>query len=196
MQKKSRFHNSKKHSKTKKEAEKKHEALSSLESLWGKIISHKKVKKHEIQKHAEKVKPKHVIGKAQKFASLKELKKQAQEIHKTIKEQPAEPLAKEHVEKIKEVAKEIIMHRITTDFDRVMFYVQEHGHAKIGTIAKDLSIDSKRIEECAKILEENKLLEIEYPLVGEIGLQEIDYRQKMKKRHAKKPKQKIEQKKK
>ena len=150
------------------------------------------MKQKGIQKQAAQVKPRQVFGSKQKLTSLKTLQKQAKEIHKTAQETKGEPLAQEHVDKIKQVAAELTKHRITTDFDRVMFYVQENKRAKSGAITKALLIEKKKVEECAKILEENGLIEIEYPLVGDIALQENGYREKMKKL---KSKQKAKQKK-
>ncbi|MEK6941255.1 MAG: hypothetical protein AABW85_00135 [archaeon] len=194
MQKKGKKQHKKKFfSKTRHAAEKKHKQLSGIEKMWQQVTSHKSLKQKEIQKHTEQVKPRQVFGSKQKLASLKTLQKQAKEIHKTLKETKQEPLPQEHMDKIKQVAAEITKHRITTDFDRVMFYVQENTRAKSDEVAKALLIDKKKVEECAKILEENGLIEIEYPIMGDIALQENGYREKMKK--LKSTKQKTKQKK-
>jgi len=150
--------------------------LAELRKILSQIVEHKSVKTAEVEKHIKKVKPRNVINSTKKPKSLKHLEKKVLSIHKKLKTTKRSKLPAKEMKEIKKVAKELKKHEIITDFDRVMDYVKKNKRAKVIKIAKELKIYQKRVEDCAHILEENDLIEIEYPLIGDISLKLKGYK--------------------
>ena len=150
--------------------------LAKLRRILAKIIQFKSVKTREIENHTKKVKPRNVINSTKKPKSLKHLEKKIDSIHKKLKTTKRSKLPVKEMKEIKQVAKELKKHEIITDFDRVMDYVKKNKKVRVIKIAKDLKIYQKRVEDCARVLEENGLIEIEYPLIGDIALKLKGYK--------------------
>lgn len=79
-------------------------------------------------------------------------------------------------QKILEIIDEIKKHRILTDFDRVYEMVLEQKKISSAEIAKKLGISKQRTEECAQILEEDKLVEIVFQTIGDEIIQVPEYK--------------------
>jgi len=150
--------------------------LAELRKILSQIVHHKSVKTAEVEKHIKKVEPRNVINSTTKPKSLKHLEKKVYSIHKKLKTAKISKLPPKEMKKIKHVAKELKKHEIITDFDMVMDYVKKYKKVRVKMTAKNLQIYQKRIEECAKILEENGLIEIDYPIIGDVILKLKGYK--------------------
>jgi hypothetical protein len=96
-------------------------------------------------------------------------------------------LAEKKKEKDKGIQKEVQVEKLETDFDRIENFVNENGRVKAGQVARALNINPKLVEECARILEQNGLVKIEYPPVGDVNIIAAGYIPKAEKK-AEKPK--------
>ncbi|MBI4044869.1 MAG: hypothetical protein HY392_04120, partial [Candidatus Diapherotrites archaeon] len=150
-------------------------------------IRHEKVKQLE-QKISQLAKENAVSPDAMEQAAQ-------MQAHEVIKQQSSLPNISETEEKIESAKKtgkgmehheilgligEIQKHRILTDFDRIYDEVTEKKRVSAASLSKDLEIPKGRVEECAKILEEDHLVEIEYPPVGDEFLQVAGYAEELK----------------
>jgi predicted transcriptional regulator len=84
-------------------------------------------------------------------------------------------IRKEQVEKkelTKKVPKNISITKGTYETDIDIFYklVEQHGPITISAIAKHFKMSKKKIEEWADILEEEEMIRIHYPPVGDAEL--------------------------
>ena len=137
----------------------------------------------EIESKVEGMETAKLIDSFNKLISLLELEKKAEQELNRVYRIPTVTGFKESakkVEEIKGIATELKKHRIITDFDRVLTLVDDEGRISIGEAAKRLEISKKRVEECAEILEKDKLIEISYPPIGDAFVQVIDYKNRKK----------------
>ncbi len=70
-------------------------------------------------------------------------------------------------EKFKGVEKNLEKETISTDFDKVLLLVKKNGKIKLSDAVKELNLPSERITVIAEVLEENNLIKINYPPIGE-----------------------------
>lgn len=73
-------------------------------------------------------------------------------------------------EKITGQEKDIKRARIETSFDLLLNLVQLKGIVTLDDAAKELGINKKQAQDCAEILESNKLIEMIYPPIGSVKL--------------------------
>lgn len=122
------------------------------------------------------------------------------ETQEVIKQQSSLPNISETEEKVESAKKagkgmehheilglieEIQKHRIITDFDRIYDEVTEKKRVSAAKLAQDLEIPKTRVEDCAKILEEDKLIEVDYPPVGDEFLQVTKYSEEVREKKEK-----------
>jgi len=86
------------------------------------------------------------------------------------------------VEQLKGVPVELKEHKIVTAFDQVYDLVKKTKRIKLGSIAKELGLSRKAVEDCTKILEDENLVEVEYPAIGDPLIEIVEYRE-WKKQH-------------
>lgn len=172
-----------------------------IKQVWPKPrdshIRHEKVKQLE-QKVSELVAEHNVPSDAVEQATR-------METHEVIMQQASIPNISETEEKIESAKKtgkgmehheilglieEIQKHRILTDFDRIYDEVTEKKRVSAAKLSSDLEIPKTRVEECAKILEEDKLVEVDYPPIGAEFLQVTGYREELKEEKEKQKKAK------
>lgn len=79
-------------------------------------------------------------------------------------------LTSKKAEKIVGKEKEIKKIRIETAFDRLLNLVQMKGDVKLGEAASELGMSKREVQECAEILESNKLIKLVYPAIGSVRL--------------------------
>ncbi|MBN1940619.1 MAG: hypothetical protein JW772_00390 [Candidatus Diapherotrites archaeon] len=79
-------------------------------------------------------------------------------------------------EKVKTVVKEIQKYRIITDLDRAMQIIKEKGVIPFKELEKQAGIDKKRLKDLMKILEDQRLVKVEYPAFGDIKIVDKDYK--------------------
>lgn len=178
-----------------------------VKQVWPKTkdshIRHEKVK--QLEQKVSQLAAEHNV-------SNKEVEQATQiQTHQVIQQQSTLPHISETEQKVESAKKtgkaigrheilglieEIQKHRILTDFDRIYGEVTEKKRVSAAQISKDLEIPKFRVEECAKILEEDKLLEVDYPPVGDEFLQLPGYSEELKAEKEKQKKAKIAVKKK
>ena len=76
------------------------------------------------------------------------------------------------------VETQIKKYKIETDFDKILNYVEVAGSVKIGKIAAEIGISKKRVDECCKLLRNEKQVYIVYPTFGDPIIQTMDYKER------------------
>jgi hypothetical protein len=79
------------------------------------------------------------------------------------------PKDQKNQEPIKELPNDLKskLGKYETDLDLIYKIVEEKGSIKISSLAKQLNVNSKKIEEWANILESYSILKVHYPAIGE-----------------------------
>lgn len=119
----------------------------------------------------EEGKSKHVF-----FFKKKPEKKSSKEIKKKQEKKPEKPkkLSKRDLKKqeilkrISEIVKNKKENMVVTNLDILLEIINTIGRVRIDYIAKSLKLDEKTVEDLAKILKENDLIDIHYPVFGKI----------------------------
>lgn len=152
--------------------------LLEIEEKIDRLMKTYNVPQTEIERRIEDIDTTKVIDSFNKLINLIELEHKAKEIEasKPVGMPKAFTETAKEVEKIKGMAIELKKHRIVTDFDRIISLVNKRGKIKLGEIAKNLNISKKRAEECCNLLEEEGLVEIEYPAIGDVWVEVKDYK--------------------
>ena len=157
--------------------------LKSIEEKLELLMRKYNIPSEEIESKVEGMETAKLIDSFNKLISLLELEKKAeQELNKVYRIQTVTGFKEsaKKVEEIKGIATELKKHRIITDFDRVLTLVDDEGRINTGNAAEQLAVPKKRIEECAEILEKDKLIELSYPPIGDAFMQIIDYKDRKK----------------
>ena len=157
--------------------------LKGIEEKLETLMKRYNIPKEEIESKVEGLETAKIIDSFNKLISLLELEKKAeQELNKVYRIQTVTGFKEsaKKVDEIKGIATELKKHRIVTDFDRVLNLVDEESRISVGSAAELLEIPKKRVEECAEILEKDKLVELSYPPIGDAFIQVIDYKGRKK----------------
>jgi len=93
---------------------------------------------------------------------------------------------KKEKEKLKTQTKHIKRYEIVTTLDNILQKIKEKGIVTIKGLSEELKIDKKKLQELIKILEENKLIKIEYTTFGDEKVMDINYKKPEKKKNKKK----------
>jgi len=81
--------------------------------------------------------------------------------------------------------------KIVTDFDKVLYEVNKARSIDASVLRKRLRMDKKLFEQCYEILLQNKLLLIDFPVVGKVRLKSLSYKEdKLRERKERKEKYK------
>ncbi|MDO8427993.1 MAG: hypothetical protein Q7S92_02155 [Candidatus Diapherotrites archaeon] len=83
-------------------------------------------------------------------------------------------------EKVVYILKEIQKHKVLTQLDQLLDYVNQQEKTSEKEAAKKLNESLQSVREYAEILEQNMLLAIHYPPLGEIEYWSIEYQKKSK----------------
>ncbi len=155
--------------------------LLELEDKINYLIGKYNISENEVERRLQNTGPADLVESMGKLASLMELEMRTKaQLEKAEKIQTAFPVKEpgKQAEEVIGIATEIKKHRIVTDFDRVMGLVKERGRVKFGQVAKELGIPIKRVDECCRLLQEEKQIEISYPPIGDPAAMSMDYRQR------------------
>lgn len=150
----------------KKSLHKRHEKIKRLEEKVAKMAHENSIPEQDLQEMENRLSAKEVVRQPEKVADLKEIEKKV--FGQT------NPGQKEILGLMEEIKK----HRILTDFDRVYSVVLTEKRIQTGKIAATLLIPKTRVEDCAEILEQDKLVEIDYPALGDAFIQVPEYKPK------------------
>ncbi|MFH1751619.1 MAG: hypothetical protein ABH821_01625 [archaeon] len=93
------------------------------------------------------------------------------------------------------VVKEFKKHSIVTDFDKILNLVKENQSIKSKKLMALTNLTKKQLDNCLDILEENELVEVYYPPVGDVLVRIAGYKKKLKEEKKKLKQLKKEQKK-
>ncbi|HLD58201.1 MAG TPA: hypothetical protein VI977_00990 [archaeon] len=87
-----------------------------------------------------------------------------------------ETLEKKEKEKLETKEKEIQRYRIITDLDGVYQIIKERGIIAMDELEKEAGIEKKRMEELMDILEEQKMIRLQYPAFGAVKVMHYSYK--------------------
>ncbi|GEM_PF-2584683 len=160
-----------------------HKKIKKLKEKVSSLAKKHNVSKEEIDEAHEKISTHDTIREKGSLPTLKEIEEKLQDT------KTAESLGGKKDE-ILGMIEEIKKHRIVTDFDRVYSTVQESQRIQVNRISAQLGIPKKRVEDCAQILESDRLIEMEYPAFGDPFLVLPGYKEKLQKEKEKKKKAK------
>jgi hypothetical protein len=107
-----------------------------------------------------------------KKEQVKEQKTKESEKKDLKKEEPKKEIAKAHATNKNLKLKEFIG-PYDTELDILYKLVEQEGMLKFSALTKYFKVDGKKIEEWAQILEENKMVEVHYPPVGEAQIKKV-----------------------
>ena len=113
------------------------------------------VKEKEEVEEAEEAEPERVIGPAPKLETA-----MAGDISR---------------KKFKGVEKKVEGYTIETEFDKVLSLVKKSGQVKMGQAQKTLHMDKQKIKEVADVLEDNGLIKVIFPPLGDAILQDVNF---------------------
>ncbi len=83
-------------------------------------------------------------------------------------------------EKKKTVSKDIKELDVVTDYDKILKLVKEKGSITAKNAAKELGIKMDGFTKCCQVLEDSRLIKLEYPAIGSVKIVDIDYDPKKK----------------
>ncbi len=161
--------------KIKKEVPKKKVVVEKIQEVEKPLVAVSKVERPEeivVEKKVLKLKPKEEKVKVEKTLPTKILGPQKIEV---VKEKPeAEELEEptKIVSEIKQIAR--------TPIDHMLEIVKERGSVDISALSSEMNVPENVIENWARILEEHKLLSLEYPPIGKPRLVVYEAKKKNK----------------
>ncbi len=159
-----------------------------IEEKLGELLERYKIPENALAAHVQTLDSNRLVQDFQKLISLIERKKEnaADEL---IKPAPGFDISTGVIAKKREKLigkeKDIIKTKIETSFDRLLRLVQLKGIINLNEAAKQLGMDKKDVQECAEILERNKLIQLSYPPIGAVKLVYpgyLEWKQKQKKK--------------
>ena len=108
--------------------------------------------------------------------------KQILEPKKELVEKSPEEIRKEEEKKslIQELQK-FPVDMIETEIDKLMDLIEKKKSVSIGELSQELKVSIEQIENWAKILEENNMIEIEYPIIGLPKLRKKEWKEELEK---------------
>ncbi len=153
------------------------EKLLELEKRINDLMKKYDISEGEIEERLGNVSTSDLLESINKLISIIELERKTK-LKESEEQQPkkiatamrvTEPvkIKQQSIEEIKGIATEIKKHRLITDFDKVVNFIAEKGKAKISEISKETGINKKKVEECCKVLEKEKQIDLVYPAIGE-----------------------------
>lgn len=164
--------------------------LKKMEKKAEKLMSRYHIPEKEMEDAISRLDTKKLLDDFDKLINLMELEHKTHKLVEVVKPEKeksyvgmTKPIIKEEV---KGVIRDIRKYRIITDFDKILSYVNGKGIAGEREVSKALAMDKKRVQECCGILEENGLLRIEYPPIGDTKIISKNYVSKKAKKKAKK----------
>jgi len=168
------------------------ERLNSMETKINQLLEKYRLPEARVTAEMEKLDQNQMLASFSKLVNVLEMeaaaKRMMEEPKYYIKPAPVEtviPGEKKFKRDITSTMQDIQLKRIVTDFDKILAFVKDKGYAKEAVIAKQLNIDKKRIREVSTILEERGLVRIDFPLIGDMVITDINYK-KVKKKKKKK----------
>jgi len=162
------------------------EKISEVEGRIAKLINQQDIQESKLEAGIEGIAKGRLL---EDFDRLIHLLEEGKEPEPFLPKVPETAFRKKK-DKIKAVEKIIKKKRIETDFDKITALVQEAGKINAPKVRKKLGMDKKRFRDCCDILEENHLIQIQYPAIGKPRLLSPDY---IKKKNEKKKKKKKEE---
>lgn len=154
------------------------ERLKSIESKIDTLMKQYNISETEIKSEVERLDASKLVKDFDKLINLIELEHKTNQLSQgAISYNPFDKTEQQQLKKqeVKSVIKEIQMHRIVTDLDRILSFVKENKTVALKDIFLKLNIDRKRIIENAEILEKNGLVKIDYPPVGDMRISDVSY---------------------
>ncbi len=153
-----------------------HAKFGDREKKVGTLMKKYNIPEKEMESEIKKLNTEKLLGDFDKLISLIEIEHRA----KGLEKEAPKPFEKTFIgykkkKEAKTILKEIEKHKIITDFDKILNYVNEKGSVKMGELKKELNMDSKRLKECCNILEKNNLIKVEYPPVGDVRVISMNY---------------------
>ncbi len=148
-----------------------HEKIKKLERTVSKMVLKNKIPKRLVAEAENNVVTKDIIRDPDTAMGLNKIEKKISVI-------PSVTDKKVVHREILGLIEEIKKHVILTDFDRVYDSVVLNKKVSSNVLAKNLNIPKARVEECGEILQDDKLIEIDYPAFGDEVLQVPGYREK------------------
>jgi hypothetical protein len=167
-----------------------------IEEKLGELLEKYKIPENALAAHVQTLDSNRLVQDFQKLISLIERKKE-DATAELIKPAPGFDISTGVIarkrEKLIGKEKDIIKTKIETSFDRLLRLVQLKGIINLNDAAKQLGMNKKDVQECAEILERNKLIQLNYPPIGAVklvypGYLEWKQKQKVKEREEKKNK--------
>ncbi|MDO8538141.1 MAG: hypothetical protein Q7S21_04605 [archaeon] len=152
--------------------------LQHIESKIDQLMKQYNISETEIKSEVERLDAGQLVKDFDKLINLIELEHKANSlVQQPISYNPFDKTEQQLIKKqeVKSIIKEVQMHRIVTDLDRILSFVKENRTVSLKDINQKLNIDRKRITENAEILEKHGLIKIEYPPVGDMRLSDVSY---------------------
>ncbi len=133
------------------------------------------IPENEIEGSLGAIRTEHLLEDLEKLIDIMELE------HRTIglvEERPSEAAAPARIrrEEAKAIIKEIKKHRIVTDFDRILQLVNEKGRVRLNDAIKQLGVERRRMDEVIEILENEKLVRVDYSPMGGAWISASEYK--------------------
>ncbi len=174
------------------------EQVDRIEEQLGRLLEKYKVPEKTITMQIQSLDSSRLVQDFHKLIGLIQVR------HEALRQEPITPgsryepglaVTSRKKEKIAAQEKEIVKAKIETDFDRVLDLVKFKGMIGVDAAAKELGIKERQLQEYAKVLEENHLVQLIYPPIGAMRLAFPGYlrwkeREKKKKAEEKKKKKK------
>lgn len=158
--------------------------LRELESRIDNLVSKYNIHPSEIEKEVAEIDTKKLLGSYDKLVSLLELEYRTKLAESTsapdfgtstIKEFTKEGISKSIKNEVRGVAINLKKHRIITDFDRLFSLITSEGRVRLDIAAKKLEMDKGAVLNCAEVLEDDCLVNIVYPTIGDPFIVLKDY---------------------
>ncbi|MDO8627086.1 MAG: hypothetical protein Q7K42_01345, partial [Candidatus Diapherotrites archaeon] len=147
--------------------------LQNIESKIDQLMKQYNISETEIRSEVERLDAGQLVKDFDKLINLIELEHKANSLaQQPISYNPFDKSEQQQIKKqeVKSIIKEVQMHRIVTDLDRILSFVKENRTVSLKDLNQKLNIDRKRITENAEILEKHGLVKIEYPPVGDMRI--------------------------
>lgn len=154
--------------------------LIQLENKIEELLRKYNIPKKEIAEDILGIDKDKIISDLDKLINLIELEHGTKKLEsQTIKPEKIETAVPKEFEKrreeVKAIATEITRHRIITELDKILEIVKQKGKTTDLEIAKTLNASKKQVAEWVAVLEENKLVKLNYPPFGGLVVMDVNY---------------------
>jgi hypothetical protein len=165
--------------------------IEELHGLVRELVKRAKIPESVVQAEVSKIDKAKLFGNAEKVVDLIELEQKTQKLmqeHLGLEKQERQAVEKTEFgtgfesgmparkkEEIKEIVAELEKHKIITDFDKILELIQSKGKISSSDAVKELNISKQRLNECLEVLEESKLVKVEFPPIGSAMIFDANY---------------------